>query len=122
MLVRNDLGMTIARPIAVRDGEAWGWEVRSSFRGGPCALEVDRLTKRFGDKVAVDDVSFTLEPGTFLGLLGRNGAGKPTTPKMLTGMLSPTSGASGSRLDLARPLAVKRQVGSCRRTWRSSTC
>lgn len=77
------------------------------------ALEVHRLTKRFGDKVAVDDVSFALAPGAFLGLLGRNGAGKSTTLKMVTGMLVPTSGSIHvAGLDLAlEPLAVKRQIG-----------
>src|SRR6185436_4344740 len=49
------------------------------------ALELVDVTKRFGDKVAVDRVSLTLEAGAFLGLLGRNGAGKSTTLKMLTG-------------------------------------
>ncbi len=56
------------------------------------AIELHGVTKRFGDKVAVDDLSFSLEEGSFLGLLGRNGAGKSTTLKMLTGLLTPTSG------------------------------
>ena len=57
------------------------------------ALEIKHVTKRFGTKVAVDDLSFTLEEGSFLGLLGRNGAGKSTTLKMITGLLEPTQGA-----------------------------
>ena len=77
------------------------------------ALELSHVTKRFGEKVAVDDLSFTLEPGAFLGLLGRNGAGKSTTLKMVTGLLSPTSGTIkvlGMSLE-EDPLKVKRQLG-----------
>ncbi|HEX7601912.1 MAG TPA: ABC transporter ATP-binding protein [Polyangiaceae bacterium] len=77
------------------------------------ALQLSNVTKRYGDKVAVDDLSLVLEEGEFLGLLGRNGAGKSTTLKMLTGLLPPTSGKIrllGLDMD-ADPLAIKRQVG-----------
>jgi len=57
------------------------------------ALELKNLTKRFGPKVAVDDLSLSIEPGTFLGFLGRNGAGKSTTLKMATSLVEPTSGS-----------------------------
>ena len=78
------------------------------------ALELVDLTKRFGDKTAVESLSLSLEPGSFLGLLGRNGAGKSTTLKMVTGLLKPTSGRIRVLgLDLeADPLAVKRQIGA----------
>jgi ABC-2 type transport system ATP-binding protein len=78
------------------------------------ALELVDLTKRFGDKTAVEGLSLSLEPGAFLGLLGRNGAGKSTTLKMVTGLLKPTSGRIRVLgLDLeADPLAVKRQIGA----------
>jgi ABC-2 type transport system ATP-binding protein len=78
------------------------------------ALELDSLTKRFGDKTAVENLSLSLEPGAFLGLLGRNGAGKSTTLKLVTGLLKPTSGRIRVLgLDLeADPLAVKRQIGA----------
>ena len=78
------------------------------------ALELTHLTKRFGDKLAVDDFSLSLPPGTFLGLLGRNGAGKSTTLKMATGLLQPTSGqVKVLGLDMASdPEAVKRQIGA----------
>ena len=78
------------------------------------ALELVDLTKRFGDKAAVDDLSLRLEPGAFLGLLGRNGAGKSTTLKMVTGLLRPTSGRIRVLgLDLESDgLAVKRQIGA----------
>ena len=52
------------------------------------------LTKRFGKLVAVDDLSFELEPGTVTGFLGPNGAGKTTTLRMLLGLARPTSGGA----------------------------
>lgn len=55
-------------------------------------VQVRRLTKRFGDFVAVNDISFDIQPGEILGLLGPNGAGKTTTIQMLLGLITPTSG------------------------------
>ena len=56
-------------------------------------IVVDRLSKRFGRKVlAVDDLSFTVEPGSVTGFLGPNGAGKTTTLRMVLGLVHPTSG------------------------------
>jgi ABC-2 type transport system ATP-binding protein len=55
-------------------------------------LEVDHLTKRFGEVTAVDDLSFSAQGGEILGLLGPNGAGKTTTIQLLLGLTSPTSG------------------------------
>lgn len=55
-------------------------------------IEVTNLTKSFGDKKAVDNVSFTVQPGEIFGYLGPNGAGKSTTIKMLTGILQPDAG------------------------------
>ena len=79
----------------------------------PYALELDHLTKRFGEKVAVDDLTLRLEPGSFLGLLGRNGAGKSTTLKMIMGLLQPSSGTVRVLgMDLRTDdIAIKRQVG-----------
>lgn len=57
------------------------------------ALELKGVTKRFGDKVAVDDLTLSIEPGSFLGLVGRNGAGKSTTLKMATSLVEPTAGS-----------------------------
>lgn len=56
-------------------------------------LEADGLTKEFGNLVAVDDVSFTVDSGSFVGLIGPNGAGKSTLFDLVTGLLSPTSGS-----------------------------
>lgn len=56
------------------------------------AIEASNLTKRYGATTAVDDLSFTIDPGTISGFLGPNGAGKTTTFKMLVGLASPTSG------------------------------
>ena len=55
-------------------------------------IEVKHLTKQYGDKLAVNDISFTVEDGEILGLLGPNGAGKSTFLKILSGQLEPTNG------------------------------
>lgn len=55
-------------------------------------IEVKHLTKRYGNHVAVDDISFTIEQGKIYGFLGPNGAGKSTTMNMITGYLAATSG------------------------------
>jgi beta-exotoxin I transport system ATP-binding protein len=57
------------------------------------AIQVDRLTRRFGRLVAVDDVSFAVAPGQVVGFLGPNGAGKSTTVRTLMGFLHPTAGS-----------------------------
>jgi ABC-2 type transport system ATP-binding protein len=56
------------------------------------AIEVAGLTKRFGQTLAVDDLSFTVEPGRIVGFLGPNGAGKTTTLRIVLGLVNPTSG------------------------------
>ncbi|OIH96360.1 MULTISPECIES: ABC transporter ATP-binding protein [unclassified Curtobacterium] len=55
-------------------------------------IEVDHLTKQYGPKTAVDDVSFVVRPGSVTGFLGPNGAGKSTTMRMIMGLDEPTSG------------------------------
>ena len=65
-------------------------------------IEATSLTKRYGDRAAVQDVSFTCAPGTVTGFLGPNGAGKSTTLKMLCGLAHPTAGRSTV---LGRPYA-----------------
>ena len=56
------------------------------------AIRVHNLTKRYGETLAVDDISFTVPSGATVGLLGGNGAGKTTTIAMLLGLLIPTAG------------------------------
>src|SRR3954471_5268606 len=73
-------------------------------------IEAKNLTKRYGDKVAVDDLSFTVEPGRVTGFLGPNGAGKSTTMRLLVGLDRPDRGDATIHgrhyQDLARPLRV----------------
>lgn len=76
-------------------------------------IEVEKLTRYFGDFRAVDELSFRVSPGEVLGFLGPNGAGKSTTMKMITGFLAPTSGAvrvCGHDVE-REPLAAKRRMG-----------
>jgi len=77
------------------------------------AIEVRRLTRRFGGFVAVSDVSFDVREGEIFGFLGSNGAGKSTTIRMLCGLLAPTSGhATVGGVDVTRdPEGVKRRIG-----------
>jgi len=77
------------------------------------ALVVDRLTKRFGDRVAVDDVSFSVEAGEVFGFLGPNGAGKTTTVRMLATLIAPTSGSAsvaGIPLDPSRGTEIRQRI------------
>jgi len=76
-------------------------------------IEVSSVTKRFGAKTAVDDLSFAVEPGRVTGFLGPNGAGKSTTIGMLTTLVVPTSGRAWvAGLDVvANPVGVKRRIG-----------
>ena len=77
------------------------------------AIEVQHLSRRFGKFVAVDDLSFAVEPGEIFGFLGSNGAGKSTTIRMLCGLLRPTSGtARVGGIDVAAdPEGVKQRIG-----------
>jgi ABC-2 type transport system ATP-binding protein len=76
-------------------------------------IVTERLTKRFGARVAVDAVDLSIAPGEIFGLLGPNGSGKTTIIRMLCGVLTPTSGrALVGGHDVARePEAVKRAIG-----------
>jgi ABC-2 type transport system ATP-binding protein len=76
-------------------------------------IEISHLMKRYGSFTAVNDISFTVEPGQVLGFLGPNGAGKSTTMKMITGFLPPTSGSikvCGYDVETS-PLAAKQCMG-----------
>ncbi len=75
-------------------------------------IEARSLSKRYGDKVAVDDISFVVAPGKVTGFLGPNGAGKSTTMRLMVGLDAPTSGLAlingRSYVEFDRPL---REVG-----------
>lgn len=76
-------------------------------------IEVKDLTKRFGNKVAVDNLSFSVQKGEVLGFLGPNGAGKSTTMRMVTGFLPVTSGEIeiGGISVIGKPQAAKAKIG-----------
>lgn len=76
-------------------------------------IEVEHVTKRYGNALAVDDVSFRLEPGEVVGFLGPNGAGKTTVLKMISTWLPPTGGTirvAGHDV-VQKPLEVRRTLG-----------
>ncbi len=76
-------------------------------------IHVQGLTKRYGDKLALDDVSFDVQAGEILGLLGLNGAGKSTTMNILTGYIGATSGTvTVDGHDISQePIEAKRAIG-----------
>jgi ABC-2 type transport system ATP-binding protein len=96
----------MGRSVGLTTDEEW----RESMTN---AIEVNNLTKYYGDFLAVDHISFEVHQGEVFGFLGPNGAGKTTTQRMLTTLLEPT----GGRIvihghDLARDAyPVKRQMG-----------
>jgi ABC-2 type transport system ATP-binding protein len=75
-------------------------------------IQVEGLTKLYGEFVAVDELSFSAQPGEVLGLVGPNGAGKTTTLRSLSGIIPPTRGTIRiCGIDLAQePVAAKRQL------------
>ena len=77
------------------------------------AVHIEHLTKRFGDFVAVDDVSVDVRRGEIFGFLGPNGAGKSTTIRVLCGLIAPTSGkATVAGFDVAtQPEDIRRNIG-----------
>ena len=76
-------------------------------------IEVRNLTKLFGQKVAVDNISFSVEKGEILGFLGPNAAGKSTTMRMITSFLPPTSGTAiiGGEDVTEAPVSVRKKIG-----------
>src|SRR5450755_571 len=70
-----------------------GHRARGARREDNSMIEAQSLTKRYGDKVAVDDLSFSVEPGKITGFLGPNGAGKTTTMRLILGLDYPTAGS-----------------------------
>src|SRR6187401_2355785 len=77
----------------------------------PSVIEVASFAKSYGDFPAVRDLSFTVQPGEIVGIVGANGAGKTTTLRSITGILRPTAGTiriNGSDIEKA-PVAAKQQ-------------
>ena len=76
-------------------------------------IKVEHVTKRFGENLAVNDISFEVEKGEVVGFLGRNGAGKTTTMNIITGYISSSSGNAsiGGHDILEEPLEVKKHIG-----------
>jgi ABC-2 type transport system ATP-binding protein len=91
--------------------DAPAWKIANT--ASPQMIRVENLTKSFGPKVAVNDVSFSLERGEVLGFLGPNGAGKSTTMRMITGFIKPSEGKIrvGGYDMIADPLPAKRLLG-----------
>ena len=88
--------------------------MRPQSSPGP-AIAAEGLVKRYpGDVVALDGISFSVEPGTVFGLLGPNGAGKSTTVRILTTLARPDGGrATVAGIDVVRdPLRVRRTIGA----------
>ena len=80
-----------SRGVGLAASESWRAPPAPASQAGAVVL-ADHLTKRFGDVLAVDDLSFALQPGTVTGFLGPNGARKTTTLRMLLHLVQPTSG------------------------------
>src|SRR5262249_57517236 len=98
--------------VVLRTGTVAAAQVHSSGGSLTCEgthmIEVRDLTKRFGDKVAVDHLSFSVEPGRVTGFLGPNGAGKSTTMRLILRLDRPQSGTATTHRtpyrQLPRPL------------------
>src|SRR5947209_14191934 len=76
-------------------------------------IKVHNLAKSFGEKRAVDGITFSVERGEVLGFLGPNGAGKSTTMRMITGFIPPTAGSVtvGGFDMVENPIPAKRMIG-----------
>jgi ABC-2 type transport system ATP-binding protein len=129
LLTGGARGQDHAQPAAVRSGSA---TVAPSVSGGSRApaspaprppsslstsaapvLVVEHLTKAFDERIAVDDVSFSVAPGEVFGFLGPNGAGKTTTVRVLATLIAPTSGSAliaGIPLDPANGVAIRQRI------------
>src|SRR5690606_8138038 len=96
---------------------------------GTAVVVTDGLTKRYGERAAVDAVSLTVRQGEVYGFLGPNGAGKTTTLRMLLGLVRPTSGSAtvlghppGSPAALPAPERSSRDPASSRTSAAATTC
>jgi ABC-2 type transport system ATP-binding protein len=104
---------TVAAEAAGPTVEYRGPDHPSPFDNGPWAIELHKLTRRFGRQAAVDDVTLRVARGRTLGFIGLNGAGKTTAIRMMVGLLPPTNGSvrvAGCELPRERA-ALKPLVG-----------
>ena len=104
----KDRDSTVLQGGSAQNGGHSGPRVNSGI-----AVSVKNLTRRFGDFVAVDELSFEVSSGEIFGFLGPNGAGKSTTIRMLCGLLSPTEGGGTvAGFDVrTQPEEIKRNIG-----------
>ena len=82
-------------------------------------IEVKNVTKKYGNFLAVDNISFTVKDGEVVGFLGPNGAGKSTTMNMITGFIEPTEGTiivNGYDV-LKKPISAKNKLDICQREY-----
>src|SRR5712691_2372175 len=103
-----------------RPGET-GWAGRApcpATREDEFMIEARGLTKRYGDTLAVDHLSFSVEPGRITGFLGPNGAGKTTTMRLILGLDRPTDGTVTVNGNAFGQLARRRCLASPCRPWR----
>ena len=90
---------------------------------GPLAIDVSHLTKKFGGRTAVENVSFSVARGEVFGFLGPNGAGKTTMVRMLGTLIAPTSGSAVvAGLPLNRASAAARSASASRSCPRPPGC
>jgi ABC-type multidrug transport system ATPase subunit len=83
-------------------------------------IEIENLSKRYGEKLAVDGLDFVVQPGTVTGFLGPNGAGKSTTMRMIAGLDEPTAArALVNGKDYRAASAPMAELASC---WRPRRC
>src|SRR5262245_10076064 len=76
------------------------------------AVEAQGIVKKYGERLAVEDLTFSVESGEVLGFLGPNGAGKTTAIRVLTTILEPTRGRfSVAGIDHTRPAEIRRRIG-----------
>jgi ABC-2 type transport system ATP-binding protein len=84
----------VSGALSVRDATYPAAPATGADRSGPAAIELRGLTKRFGDTLALDGVDLVVHPGVVFGFLGRNGAGKTTALRILSGLARPTEGTA----------------------------
>lgn len=77
-------------------------------------IKFDHVTKRYGDKIVIDNLNFSIKTGEFITILGTSGSGKTTTLKMINRLIEPSSGAvifDGSQIDQLDEITLRRRIG-----------